>query len=207
MPIPGGTEHELFQDTSALHQAFEPDLRQYLAHPFGGPFLVILSGLPGTGKSHFARELAKRVPFLIVGSDRLRKVLVPQPCYTRDEHIRIFAACHRLVEKLLAEGYRVIFDAANLSERVRQPLYDIAERLAVPLALVKFTASLEVIRCRLDERAAGLRSDSYSDADWLVYCQLLPGEEPIERPHFTVDSSQDIYPVLEEVARLAERQS
>jgi predicted kinase len=182
MPIPGGTEHELFQDTSALHQALEPDLRQYPAHPFGGPFLVILSGLPGTGKSHFARELAKRVSFLIVGSDRLRKVLVPQPCYTRDEHIRIFAACHRLVEKLLAEGYRVIFDAANLSERVRQPLYDIAERLAV-------------------------RSDSYSDADWLVYCQLLPGEEPIERPHFTVDSSQDIYPVLEEVVRLAERQS
>jgi predicted kinase len=204
MLTPGGTEQELSQDTAALRQALEADLRQYPAQSPSGPFLVVLSGLPGTGKSHFARELVKRVPFLILGSDRLRKALLPQPNYTREEHVRVFAACHRLVEDLLREGYRVIFDATNLTEGFRQPLYDIAERLGSPLALVRFTASQVVVRRRLDERAAGLRSDSYSDADWLVYCRLLPGEEPIKRPHFAVDSSQDIYPCLEEVVRLVE---
>jgi predicted kinase len=201
MLTPGGTEQELSQDTAALRQALEADLHQYPAQSPSGPFLVVLSGLPGTGKSHFARELVKRVPFLILGSDRLRKALVSQPRYTREEHLRVFAACHCLVEELLAEGYRVIFDATNLTEGFRQPLYDIAGRRGAPLALVRFTAPLEVIRRRLDERAAGLRSDSYSDADWLVYCRLCPGEEPIERPHFVVDSSQDIYPILEEVVR------
>jgi uncharacterized protein len=204
MLIPDGTDQELSQDTTALRQALEADLRQYPAQSPGRPFLVVLSGLPGTGKSHFAGELSKRVHFLILGSDQLRKALAPQPVYTREEHIRVFAACHRLVEELLKEGYRVIFDATNLTEGFRQPLYDIAGRLGSPLALVRFTASPEVIRRRLDERAAGLRSDSYSDADWLVYCRLSLGEEPIKRPHFAVDSSQDIYPVLEEVARLVE---
>jgi hypothetical protein len=30
---------------------------------------------------------------------------------------------------------------------------------------------------------------------------LRPGEEAITRPHLVVDSSEDIYPVLEEVVR------
>jgi predicted kinase len=206
MLMPGESKPELAQDTAALRQALESDLRQYPPESLGSPFLVVLSGLPGAGKSHFARELAKRVPFLVLGSDRLRKALVSHPQYDREEHIRVFAACHRLVEELLKEDYRVIFDATNLTEGFRQPLYDIAERLETPLTLVRLTAPGEVIRRRLDERAAGLRSDSYSDADWLVYCRLSPGEEPIKRPHFVVDSSQDISPALEEIVRLAESQ-
>ena len=86
-----------------------------------GPFLVLFSGLPGTGKSHFARSLAARVPMMVLESDHLRKSLIAQPAYTPDEHAMVFSAAHLLIEELLQEGWRVLFEATNLTENFRQP--------------------------------------------------------------------------------------
>ena len=189
-------------DAATLRQALQGEIDRIPPVSAGPPALVALCGLPGTGKSYFAAALAHRIPSLILGSDRLRKILVPQPGYTRDEHSRVFIAAHCLIEQLLTEGYRVIFDATNLTERARQPLYDIADRTGAQLLLVKFDAPVYLIRQRLEQRAAGLSADSYSDADWRVYCLLRPGAEPVERPHFKVDSAQDITPTLEEIVGL-----
>jgi hypothetical protein len=167
------------------------------------PILVALSGLPGTGKSYFARGLTQRVPFLVLESDRLRKALVPQPKYSPEEHSRVFAACHLLIEEYLAQGRRVLFDATNLTESFRRPLYLITDRLGVSLVLVRLTAPRKTVRRRLADRAGGLNAADNSDADWLVYCRLSPYEEPIQRRHFDVDSSGDISPVIEEIARIA----
>ena len=167
-----------------------------------GPFLLMLSGLPGTGKSHFAQQLCRRIPFLVVSSDRMRKALVKRPEYTREEHIRVFAACHQLLGELLEGGSRVIFDATNLTDGFRQRAYDIAEEGRVPWVIVWCTATEKVIRRRLEARHLGRSSDNYSDADWDVYCRLLPGTEAIRRPHMTVDSSRDITPQLDAVERM-----
>ena len=196
------TEAQLSRDVVKLRLAIEEDIREQRLEPPDIPLFVVLSGLPGTGKSHFARALAQRQPFLTLGSDRLRKVLVPQPKYTRGEHGRVFAAAHRLLEELLGEGWRVIFDATNLNERFREPLYDMADRLQVPIVIVWFTAPETVIRRRLSDRASGISRDSYSDADWKIYCRLRPGEEALTRPHLTVDSSRDITPFLDEIANI-----
>lgn len=169
----------------------------------GPPILVALSGLPGTGKSHFASELSKNIPFLVFESDRVRKLLVAKPRYSRGEHARVFSVCHLLIEEYLARGCRVLFDATNLTEAFRQPLYEICQRVGVPLVLVKFSAPRQVVRERLEHRSEGLDPATYSDASWLIYCRMAPYEEPIEGRHITVDTSQDIQPAVEEVACLA----
>ena len=166
------------------------------------PFLVMLSGLPGTGKSYFARKLVQRVPFLVLESDRLRKSLVPDPKYTRGEHARVFAACHMLLEEFLGEGRRVLLDATNLTEQYRQPVYRMADQVSAPLVIIRFTAPEQTVRKRLTQRAAGLDPENYSDASWLIHTRLRQGAQPIEREHITVDTSGDIGPVLEEIARL-----
>ena len=79
------------------------------------PFLVILSGLPGTGKSYFANQLTRHIKSVIVESDRIRKLLLSKPIYSKSEHARIFAICHRLAEDALSQGYVTIFDATNFA--------------------------------------------------------------------------------------------
>ena len=190
----------------ALRKALHSDLSRVSPVP-GRAALIALCGLPGTGKSHFADTVSRRIPCLVLGSDRLRKVLVPHPSYTRAEHARVFRAAHALAEGLLAQGHRVVFDATNLTERAREPLREIAARTGVPLLLVQFDAPPALVRQRLARRSRGEVDDTWSDADWRIYCRLYPGQEPVTGPHVDVDSSQSIEPAVEEVARLLEEAS
>ena len=196
-------ERQLLRDIARLREVLERDDVAGGSGTAGRPCLVALSGLPGTGKSYFAKGLAQRVPFLVLESDWLRKALVPRPKYSPGEHSRVFAACHLLIEEYLAQGRRVLFDATNLTESFRRPLYRITDRLGVSLVLVRLTAPRKTVRRRLADRAGGLHAGNNSDADWLVYCRLSPYEEPIQRRHFDVDSSGDISSAIEEVPRIA----
>ena len=190
-------------DLVTLRHALAAEFSKVSPAATGGA-LIALCGLPGTGKSHFAAALSARIPCLALGSDRLRKTLVPQPLYTREEHARVFRAAHALLESLLAQGYRVVFDATNLTERAREPLRDIAARVGVPLLLVQFDAPPTLVRERLARRSRGEIDDAWSDADWRIYCRLYPGQEPVTGPHLFVDSSRSIEPALREVVRMLE---
>ena len=193
------------RDVAALERALRRDLGRvapaHYAGDAGGAALIALCGLPGTGKSHFAAALARRLPCLILTSDRLRKILVARPTYEREEHLRVFAAAHALLESLLERGYRVVFDATNLTERAREPLRDIAGRTGAPLVLVQLDAPPDLVRRRLARRANGQARDTWSDADWRIYCRLYPGQEAIVGPHLYVDTGRDIGPMVERVVR------
>ena len=197
----GSQSDVLLRDSAALRGVLEGDISR-IDPVSGRAFLIVLAGLPGTGKTHFARELANRVPLLILESDRLRKVLAPQPRYTPVESAQLFGACHLLIEEYLGQGHRVLFDATNLTEKFRRPIYQIARRASCPLVLMRFTAPREVVRRRLAERVAGMNPEDYSDAGWQIYCRMAPHEEPIQRQHFNIDTSQETATVLEEVLRL-----
>ena len=199
----GGIPSTLALETAVpLRNALSRDFDQTQPGPSDQPCLIVLSGLPGTGKSHFANELRKRLPLLVLESDRLRKVLAPNPRYTRGESHRLFAACHVLIEEYLIQNRLVLLDATNLTEDFRQPLYDIAQRVSVPLVLVRLTAPQEVVRQRLSDRGAGMHPSDYSDAGWLIYSRMHPHEEVFARSHLNVDSSSDISQSLDEVVRL-----
>ncbi|MFC1995860.1 hypothetical protein ACFLVM_03205 [Chloroflexota bacterium] len=36
------------------------------------PILIVISGLPGTGKTYFSQQLAERLPFMVLESATLR---------------------------------------------------------------------------------------------------------------------------------------
>ncbi len=195
-------EPRLASDVTVIRRALEQELPRGQIPTGARPFLVVLSGLPGTGKSHFARQLAGCLPLVVVGSDRARKALIPEPEYTREEHLRVFSACHRVIEDLLTQDQTVVFDATNLTEGFRQPLLDLAHRRGAPAHIILFTAPLKVIRRRLKHRAAGIGTDGLSDADWSVFARLRPGQEPISDAHWVVDSSKAIRGYLDRLVRL-----
>ncbi len=175
-----------------------------LPGPMVEPAFVVVSGLPGTGKSHFCSRLAERLPLVILESDALRKTLFPSPSYSPVESSRLFQACHLLIERLLKKGIPLILDATNLSERYRERLYSIADHLDVRLILVRVEAPAKEVRERLKARQEG-RSPGKSDADWEVYQRMKPAVQKIGRNHYAVDTSRDITPVLDKIVREVKR--
>jgi len=174
-----------------------------LPEPAASPSFIAVSGLPGTGKSYLCARLAERLPSIILESDTLRKVLFPSPSYRQPESARLFRAIHLLIERLLRRGVSVILDATNLSEKFREHLYSIADRLNVRLVLVRVEAPPELVRERLAARQG--EPGTTSDADWAVYQRMKDTAEQINRNHYIVDTSGDITPVVYKIVKEASR--
>lgn len=163
------------------------------------PVLVVVSGLPGTGKSHFCQRLTERLPAIVLESDALRKTLFPQPSYSQAESTQLFKAIRLLVERLLRRGLPLILDATNLSERHREYFYSIADRLDVKLILVSVVAPSLLVKERLEARLENPKEKS--DADWEVYQKMSRAVEKITRKYYVADTSRDITPVLDKIMR------
>ena len=192
--------NRLDEDVEKLRQSLNS-----LPQPQLKPPLIAVSGLPGVGKSSFCRKLAERLPFLILASDALRRVLFPSPQYDEHENNRLFSACHVLIEELLRKGVPVIFDATNLLEHHREYLYRAAERAEAKLILVWVEAPPEVVRQRLLAREKTTVPQSDSEAGWEVYNKMRPRREKISRNHFVVDTSQDITDAVDKIVRATSR--
>lgn len=140
------------------------------------PCLVLLAGLPGTGKSTLARALAERAGFAVVRSDEVRKELAGKEAsaggagafgegiYTPEWDERCYAECLRRAEGLIFEGKRVIVDASFREEARRRRFLDAAVRWGITGCLLLCRSDPEVARKRL----AGRLGDA-SDADWTIY--------------------------------------
>ena len=198
--ISGVEDTQLISDMQRLTES----LRR-LPEAVAEPAFIVVSGLPGTGKSYFCSKLSERLPFLILESDALRQVLFSSPSYSPQESSRLFGAVHLLIEGLLRRGVPIILDATNLSERHRERLYSIAERLDVKLILVRVEAPPQVVHERLKARQEGIDPGGKSDADWEVYQRMKSSVQKIRRNHYVVDTSRDITPVLDKVVRQARR--
>jgi len=176
-----------------------------LPEPVANPVFVVVSGLPGTGKSYFSRKLQERLPSVIVESDALRKRLFPSPTYSAQESQRLFNACHHLIEELLSRGIRVVLDATNLVEQHRERLYQISQRLRVKLIIVQVEAPRELVLQRLQGRSGSVDPENNSEAGWSVYQRMRTRAERIRRNYFAVDTSRDITSVVDKVVREAKR--
>jgi aminoglycoside phosphotransferase family enzyme/predicted kinase len=148
------------------------------------PCLVVVTGLPGTGKSTLARGLAERAGFTVIRSDVVRKELAGQPAaapapinggiYSPEWTERTYAECLRRAEALLFEGRRLIVDANFLTEDRRREFLDAAGRWAVPALMLVCEADPAAVRRRLDNRVGDA-----SDATWAVYQDVAEHWEPL----------------------------
>ena len=181
-----------------------------LEEPGKRPVLVLVGGLPGSGKSTLGRSLADAASFSVLRSDVIRKELAgvdesarPVPdfgtgIYTEAWTERTYAELLQRAERLLWHGGRVLIDANFRAERQRQGFFNAARRWGVAVLFIHCQAARELTRIRLRSR----RHDA-SDADWRLYERLEQTWQPVRpewRPMtYVIDTSG---PVDENVTRL-----
>lgn len=94
----------------------EPDLSPLSA--LEKPLLIMMCGLPGSGKSCKAKTLSEKLDCIVFSSDQIRKELFGDE-NSQENNNKVFRILHERVIGALKAGQNVIFDATNLNSRKR----------------------------------------------------------------------------------------
>ena len=141
-------------------------------------------GLPGVGKSYFARQFALAIQGAHINSDLIRKQAFSQPVYSSQEKSRVYDVMFESVSQLLREGKRVIVDATFSKKERRLPYYHFAEKEKIDCKLIKIVANEDMVKERLNVS----RPDS--DADFEIYRKIKREYDVLDRPCLILDSTE-----------------
>lgn len=153
------------------------------------PFVVWITGLPGSGKSTIAGALkaALSEDTVILRMDDLRKIVTPTPSYSDEERELVYRALVFTAKMLYDSGHTVIIDATAHMRRWRTLARDvISEYMEVYL-----TCSLDECQRREMEREDAHQAprDIYKRAEqgWPVPGVNVSYEEPAT-PEVIIDT-------------------
>jgi hypothetical protein len=141
--------------------------------------IVIVMGLPGTGKSHFASRLASQIRADYISSDQIRKSLFPKSGYSEEEKLSVYQKMYEAMQQALNLHHPVVLDATFYRQSIRKAFLKMAAGKP-DFFLIELTASENLIR----ERLRNKRTDS--EADWGVYLRIAEQWEPLEDPSLTL---------------------
>lgn len=147
--------------------------------------VIIVSGLPGSGKSFFAEKLAKLIDARYLSSDVIRKELFQDPAYTEDEKEAVYAEMKNRMNKLLSEKMNVILDATFFKDELRKSFCRECIQYKAKCKIIIISANEEDIKNRIS------RKRPFSDADYSVYLKMKKQFEQPQIEFLELDSSQD----------------
>ncbi|MFN7119715.1 MAG: AAA family ATPase [Saprospiraceae bacterium] len=146
--------------------------------------IIMITGLPGTGKSTFAQTLAGAIGARHLNTDIIRDAMGKRGQYDADTKAIIYAEMLRQTGLLLENDTDVIIDGTFYQKKLRQPYILLAKKYKAAMYWIETAANEEVIR----ERVSCCRE--YSEADFAVYLQIKSQYEPLNIPHLVLHSDQ-----------------
>jgi predicted kinase len=158
--------------------------------------IVIMAGLPGTGKSVLCRALAKQVGGVVLDKDIIRAALFPP------ERIEYSAAQDDFCQSLMLQAAAyllarnphavIFFDGRTFSRRYQiDAVIQSAQKFGSAFRTIECTCSEETARQRLEQdRAAGHHPAANRTFD--LYQSLKATFEPIPEPKLIVDTDQPL---------------
>jgi predicted kinase len=142
--------------------------------------LILVIGLPGTGKTTFSKVLAKVSKATHLNSDIVRSEISMRGQYDEESKAIVYSELLRRAEKVLSEGKDLIVDATLYKEALRKPYVEIAERLRIPIKWIELRADEKVIKERVN------KTRQYSEADFEVYLKIKAEYEPLKMNHLVL---------------------
>lgn len=171
------------------------------------PCMVLVGGLPGSGKSTLSDAIAGELDARVLRTDELRELVVPEPAalasprrfgewpYSPEARDAAYRAMFGAARATLAAGRSVVLDATFSDERWRRAAARLAADLTSRFSAVHCVAPPRVLRRRLAARRPGS-----SQATGEVATGLRRIEDPWDRV-WRLDSTGPV----EEVRRRALR--
>ena len=149
--------------------------------------IVIICGLPGTGKTTIAKKLAPTIDAVVLSSDKIRKELIPHPTYEKEERALVFDVMVLLAKYLHSSGKNCILDATFNKEYSRDQVKNDLNVSDDQFFIVECTCPEKIILSRIENR-----KNDYSDADVSVYQNMKKIYEPVKSKYLSINTSLDL---------------
>lgn len=135
--------------------------------------LIVVLGLPGTGKTTFARALAAQAGARHLNTDMLRAELGLRGQYDEAAKAHIYDELLRLCRAELASGKPVVLDGTFYRQDFRDRIAGLALETRAVLKWIEIRASPATVKKRVSAERP------YSEADFAVYQTIREAFEPL----------------------------
>lgn len=171
--------------------------------------LIMMAGLPGSGKSTLSRALAQRCDGIVLDKDSLRAALFPPERieYSREQDDFCQQLMLATAEYLLSRdpNLRIFLDGRPFSRRYqREQVEAAATRLHTPLAIIQCVCSDSTALARL-RHDAQTGAHPAANRNLNLYAQLKNGFEPLTEPRLAVDTDRPLAECVHQVEAYLER--
>ena len=144
--------------------------------------IIIVFGLPGTGKSFFSRHLADEIGAAYLNTDIVRGELNLQGLYTPQSKRRVYDRLLLQAGQKRMKYKNVIVDGTFQRRNARRRFSERASQWKQPVRFIEMRSTDRTVRKRISEER------EYSEADFKVYRQIKYNFEKMERPHLVLQS-------------------
>lgn len=110
--------------------------------------LIMLIGIPGSGKTTYSKELTTRYNAQVVSTDKVRQT------YVGIEESEVFPTVYRMCNEYLSQGVNVILDATHITPKVRKRSFDALDAYNIEYEKVAYYFDTPVDECvrRVEKR-------------------------------------------------------
>jgi adenylylsulfate kinase len=158
--------------------------------------IVLLAGLPGTGKSTLAHALAQRLPAAVLDKDTIRAALF-QPAYVEYslaqddfcQEIMLQTAAYLLAKD---PALTVLLDGRTFSRRYqRERVIDFCTQTETPWAIIECVCAEQTALARLAE-AVAQKTHLAANRTPELYREIRTAWEPIDPPKLAIDTDESL---------------
>jgi len=170
--------------------SFKENVEEYLGNPkildlkTCVDMIIIVLGLPGSGKSYFASRLARRLNAEYINSDVTRRKMFDIRTYSIKERLRVYNEMLAQMQEAVKQNRDVVLDATFYKHDIRQKFVEGA----------KDFESIIFIEVRVEESVAKKRLEKerkISEADFEVYEKIKNEWEPLSEDHLILRSTDN----------------
>ncbi len=156
--------------------------------------IILMAGLPGTGKSTLAQALAQHLDAATLSKDDIRHALfAPQDIeYSTKQDDFVMQLMLKAATWLLQKNPArvIILDGRTFSRRYQiDEVIKAANHLKQLWRIIECTCSEELARARIESQASEHPADNRT---FDHYCEVESRFEPITLPKTTIDTSQPV---------------